>query len=153
MRASGTMDIPPGPRHFLSLIPTFAIPSLAVYLSLTFLRDVFYLPAWFIISASVFARPVIFFANIPYSKWANRRAAASLGAVIPPAVQEWSLFTVKECAQIISGDYPGMSQAFRLNKQALKYEGGLINQFSQKYGQTFQMEVLNQCIVCSSEAV
>ena len=104
----GRMELPPGPRYVLRLIPTFAVPSLAVYLTLTVLQLQGFcnLSLWFIVPAVLLAKPILFFWDIHYSKWATRRAAASLGAVVPPVVQEWSIFTIKEIAGTTRTGHP-----------------------------------------------
>ena len=104
----GRMELPPGPRYVLRLIPTFAVPSLAVYLALTVLQLQGFcnLSLWFIVPAVLLAKPFLFFWDIHYSKWATRRAAASFGAVVPPVVQEWSIFTIKEIAGTTRTGHP-----------------------------------------------
>lgn len=102
------MALPPGPLYLLRLIPTFAVPSFVVYIALTLLRfQGFSIPLLLVVPAVVLAQPVYFLLCIHYKQWSDNRIAASLGAIVPPVVQEWSLSTIKAMAETNKSGHPG----------------------------------------------
>ena len=111
------MPTPPGVAYLLRLIPFFAVPSGAVYVSLRFLQEykpypITYIPSWFIVVSSIFARPVLFFVKKFYNDWADKRAAAQLGAALPPNIEEGAFKIIQEMIESTRIGYPGM--CFRL---------------------------------------
>ncbi|KAF8960252.1 cytochrome P450 [Flammula alnicola] len=132
------MELPPGLVYLLRLFPYFAIPSAAVYFCLRLTQEYqpsFGIPSWLVIVASVLARPLLFTFNFYYAKWANKRAAAAHGARLPPVIQESSFSVIPKMASSTRNGYPS----------------DMMFQWSQTYGNTFQLELLNTTLVVTTE--
>ena len=101
----------PGQKYVLDLLPTFLIPSVLVYASLTVSKNQFDvdIPSWIVAILTIIARPVLFLAEMRYKRWADHRAAAAHGAVLPTDVplSPWKIIAGIE-ASIESG-YPSTS--------------------------------------------
>jgi hypothetical protein len=102
------MALPPGPAYLLWLFPYFLIPSATVYVSLRLL-DVLAIniPSWLVIAATVAARPTIFLLNFYLGNpWADKRGAVSLGAILPPVVQESTMSIIPRLLESTRSGYP-----------------------------------------------
>jgi hypothetical protein len=104
------MELPPGIIYLLGSFPAYFIPALLVYISLTLLREHrwlgFDIPQWLIVALAICSRPIWITWGVVCNKLMRRKVAASLGAVIPPVVQEWSIFTVSKFAETLRHGYP-----------------------------------------------
>ena len=58
--------------------------------------------------STLLARPVLTLARNQYNDWNDKRAAAALGAVLPPHVQESSFAVAKKAMDSLDG-FPGLS--------------------------------------------
>jgi len=105
------MALSPGLKFVVGLLPTFLIPSALVYASLTVSKNQFgvNIPSWIVAILTIIARPVLFLAGMRYKRWADQRAAAAHGAVLPTDVpiSPWKVIAESE-ASIESG-YPRTS--------------------------------------------
>ncbi|KAF8189713.1 cytochrome P450 monooxygenase pc-1 [Pholiota molesta] len=133
------MELPPGIIYLLGSFPAYFIPALLVYISLTLLREYrwlgFDIPQWLIVALAICSRPIWITWGVICNKLTRRKVAASLGAVIPPVVQEWSIFTVSKFAETLRHGYPS----------------DVLHQFSLKYGNAYQLEMLNQIMFVTLE--
>jgi len=102
------MALSPGLKFVVGLLPTFLIPSALVYASLTVSKNQFgvSIPSWIVVILTIVARPVLFLAGMRYKRWADQRAAAAHGAVLPSdmLLSPWKVLVESE-ASIESG-YP-----------------------------------------------
>ncbi|KAF9475912.1 cytochrome P450 monooxygenase pc-3 [Pholiota conissans] len=133
------MELPPGIVYFINAFTAYFFPSVLVYIFLTlvaghqsYFNDV---PRWLIISAAIVSQPLRVAPSFVYTKLRSGRVAKALGAVIPPVVEEWSIFTVSKLAATLRDGYPG----------------DVLHKFTLKYGNTYQLEMLNQIIVVTLE--
>ncbi|KAF9475902.1 cytochrome P450 monooxygenase pc-3 [Pholiota conissans] len=132
------MLLPPGPTWLLNTLPLYFLSSALVYGALTLLQgyqSYFNIPRWLIIPVALSSQPFRIASIVFYNKLTRARVAKSLGAVIPPVVQEWSIFTIAKLAETLRDEYP---------RDAL-------NQLALKYGNTYQFDLLNQMTIVTQE--
>lgn len=110
------MALPPGPVYLLRLLPSFVIPSLAVYIFLRFLEathDIIF-PKCLAIPAITLAKPILFFATRYYWKLKDRRNASAKNAILVPYVQNSVYSTIVKLVESIRSGYPGESHSSRI---------------------------------------
>jgi len=107
------MDLPPGPVYVLQNLHLVVLPPAAVYLALRLAREYLDIvtPTWVQITSIICALPALTVAKNQYNDWKDRRAARSLGAVLPPHVPE-SAFTVAKKALGSLHGFPGQLLCF-----------------------------------------
>ena len=146
------MELPPGPNYLLRLLPYFAFPSAVAFASLELLQRNFLLllPSWIIILLSVLSRPILVLVQRKYSRWQDRKAAAALGAVLAPVMEESPLEIISEFVAAFDG-YPGavckliIAALAGLTRKSL--EGDLMHRWSRKYGNSVQFSLLTNATV------
>jgi len=104
------MSLPPGPAYLLNLAPYFALPSVAVYCLFASAHKFLDIntPRWLVFILTLFARPGLFFLRCRYEKWRNERAAAALGAVLPPHVTDSPFSVVSRVLARLQDSFPGL---------------------------------------------
>lgn len=137
------MDLPPGPVYVLQNLHVVVLPSAAVYVSSRLARHYLDIvtPTWVLITAIVCTLPALAFAKDQYKSWKDRRAARSLGAILPPHAQE-SAFTVAKKAMRSLHDFPGRLLLFHCISRVLRFallEGTLMVEWSKKYGYVYSV--------------
>ncbi|KAJ3515203.1 hypothetical protein NLJ89_g1903 [Agrocybe chaxingu] len=127
----------PGLTYLLRVVPHFAIPSAVVYASFHAAQSFLpiHIPLWVIIPATLFARPVIFFANTYYSEFAHKWAAARQGAVLAPTVQASSFKIIGDIVETLKGGFP--AEHFR--------------RWSETYGPTYRMNMLSTTAIFTDD--
>jgi len=106
------MDLPPGPVYVLQNLHLVILPSAAVYLTSRLARHLdIVTPPWILIAAIIFTLPALAFAKDQYKGWKDRRAAKSLGAILPPHVQESAFTVAKKALRSLHG-FPGQLLLF-----------------------------------------
>ncbi|CAA7269185.1 unnamed protein product [Cyclocybe aegerita] len=131
------LTLPRGLVYLVRLIPYFAAPSAAVFLAFRVANDQFDIsaPAWAVISLTLFARPLLFFAEQEWSKVASKRRAAAHGAVLPPMIKESAFGAIKIFGENLKTGYPAEP----------------IRKWAEEYGHTFQMPLLTSNLVATDE--
>ncbi|KAJ3499527.1 hypothetical protein NLJ89_g10090 [Agrocybe chaxingu] len=119
----------PGLTYLQRVVPHFAIPSAVVYLALRIANDFLpiTIPSWVIIPATLFARPIIFFASSWYSDIANKRDAAARGAVMAPMVNASSFKIIGDIVETLKGGFPAEH----------------FTRWAEECGSTYQMRMLS----------
>ena len=103
------MEHPPGLMYLFRRLPFFFLPPIAVYLAFKIGKQYLGLcpPTWITVVATLLARPALTFSCNQYTDLNDRRAAAALGAVLAPHVQESPFAVAKKTARSID-DFPGL---------------------------------------------
>lgn len=109
-------SLPPGPVFLAKSLPYLLAPA-AVTLGVLRVADKQFgltLPLWTTILLALLIRPVLFVFQRSYSRWADSRAAAGMGASILPHVEEKGLgfagtTIIERLLRDVAQGYPGMS--------------------------------------------
>ncbi|KAG6830203.1 hypothetical protein H0H92_001790 [Tricholoma furcatifolium] len=134
------MPLPPGPAYLANRLPSLVLPLISVYVAQrllhTFLR--IDLPNWAVIVSTILAIPIGLLLKVSYNDFINRRQAAALGAVLPPRVED---------------KYPAGLGLLIQSIKNLKtgYPGENFDDWSQKYGNTFNLRVLFEDRIFTAE--
>jgi hypothetical protein len=80
------MEVPPGIVYLSKKAPRLGVPLIALYLFHLVCRGYLEieLPARVVALSYFLCLPTVFTFHVLYQKWSTARAAASLGAVLPP---------------------------------------------------------------------
>ncbi|KAF8890381.1 cytochrome P450 [Infundibulicybe gibba] len=86
------MHLPPGIKYLLRLSPRIIGPPLLIYLANLFFHTYLHvvLPQWYLVAGYSFCIPLALLFEVQYFNFVNHRAAARLGAVLPPRVGDWT---------------------------------------------------------------
>ena len=109
-RTSNTvMEHPPGLVYLFRRLHFFLLPPIAVYLAFNLGKQYLGLciPTWIIVVSTLLARPALSFGHNQYKDLNDKRAAAALGAVLPPHVQESSFTVARKAVNSLDG-FPGL---------------------------------------------
>ncbi|CAA7263613.1 unnamed protein product [Cyclocybe aegerita] len=119
----------PGLTYLQRVVPHFAIPSAIVYFALRIANDFLpiTIPSWIIVPATLFARPILFFATSWYSDIVNKRDAAARGAVMAPMVNASSFKIIGDIVETLKGGFPAEHFA----------------RWAEECGSTYQMRMLS----------
>ncbi|PPQ71744.1 hypothetical protein CVT24_006508 [Panaeolus cyanescens] len=114
---------PPGPRHLITFLPRLFGPSFVVIASLNLWnvyiarnaqltsrlcpRLLVEVPIWAIVALGLVARPAWFYIGFYLDRFSDWRAARTLGAVLPPIVQDSALSIISKRKKSIQNGYPG----------------------------------------------
>lgn len=107
------MPLPPGPVYLLQNLPSVVLLPSIVLVIVKFLPQFgFYpLPAWITGLACFLSFPLSIFVQVQYRDIADRRAAASHGAVLPPKVfdkRPGGLTLLARMLDNLKNGYPGV---------------------------------------------
>ena len=111
-RTQYIMGHPPGLMYLFRRLPFFFLPPIVVYVAFKAGKQYLGLcpPTWITVVATLLARPAWTFARNQYTDLNDKRAAASLGAVLAPHVKESPFAVAKKTAGSID-DFPGLSSS------------------------------------------
>jgi cytochrome P450 len=127
-------SLPPGPIFLARSLPYLLAPA-SVTLGVLRVADTqlgLTVSPWTAALLALLARPVLFVFQRYYSRWADARAAARMGASILPHVEEKGL------------GFAGTTIIKRLlSDVAQGYPGDSFLEWSQRYGNTYQMRLLS----------
>ncbi|KAI0944226.1 hypothetical protein AcW1_001983 [Taiwanofungus camphoratus] len=134
------MPLPPGPAYLLHSLPRLLIPPAFIYLANILCRvllDVV-VPRRLLIAACLLSFPTAAFILVRWRKYANRKEAASLGAVMPPTVKhKWP---------------GGVDILLAVSRNFEKtFLGDWLFKWSEEYGHTYNREVLFENRLFTSE--
>ncbi|KAF9471160.1 cytochrome P450 monooxygenase pc-2 [Pholiota conissans] len=103
------MILPPGLTYLLRLFPFFALPSAAVYSGLRLFASLFdtALPIWLTTTATLLAKPTLFFCNRYYQKIRDSWDASSNNAMLVPYVPESAFSAISRLRASKRVGYPG----------------------------------------------
>ncbi|PPQ86761.1 hypothetical protein CVT25_012406 [Psilocybe cyanescens] len=124
------MPLPPGPTYLLQNLPSLAAPPAIAFLFAKALTHIYIdVQAWTVILACCLSFPVAIFLKVLYTDIRNHRAAASHGAVLPPAVYD---------------KWPGGITLLMKMLDNLKngHPGDMFVEWSEKYGNTWNLRIL-----------
>lgn len=137
-------DLPPGILYLAQRLPKLAIPPTIVYVLVLVLRSRLEvdIPAWAATVAVVLSLPVLLTVKIQWALFADHRAAARHGAVIPPYIPD---------------QYPG-GLGFLLGaarENALGYPGEWVQQICEKLGYALTIRVFfsNRIVTAEPEHI
>ena len=106
------MDIPPGIIYLVQWLPHLLTPPLLVYI-VTFVGHEYLatqIPTWVLLFSYAVCFPVALAVPVLYRDVINKRAAAALGAELPPSVGGWSRRGIKFLSDVLRDEksgYPG----------------------------------------------
>ncbi|PPQ87646.1 hypothetical protein CVT25_011484 [Psilocybe cyanescens] len=133
------MSLPPGLTYLLGAFVHFGIPSTATYVLLNFAQErqvlPVNLPRWAIVSIAIAARPIIAIVSKYHSKWANKRAAVTNGAIIAPYVQESTFSIILELLESLRNGYPAE----------------VLHRWNKEYGNVVNFELTNTPFILTNE--
>ncbi|KAH9478505.1 Cytochrome P450 monooxygenase 75 [Psilocybe cubensis] len=131
--------VAPGIKYLLRASFHFGVPSATTYCLLNFVQGrqflPFNLPGWAVISIALAARPIIAIASRFYWKWANKRAAAAKGAVIPPYLPDSSFAIISELGKSLQDGYPT----------------DVLKRFNDQYGNVVNFDLMNNSFLVTNE--
>ncbi|KAJ3514971.1 hypothetical protein NLJ89_g2053 [Agrocybe chaxingu] len=136
------MAIPPGPRYIFTLLPFLLGPPAVVYGGFKFSNAFFGLTVstWFTAIAVVLARPVLSIFERYFTRYMDRRAAATNNAFIVPHVEEKR------------PGFAGLSIMAALVKDLENgYPGDMFLPWMEKYGNVFQLRLVSDNRVITFE--
>ncbi|KAF8876291.1 cytochrome P450 monooxygenase pc-3 [Gymnopilus junonius] len=126
------MEIPPGPKYVLQLLPFFLLPSVIAFGLIRFsaVYLVVIVPNWLAILSIILARPLLIIFQCYYARHVDKNAAAVHNAFIIPHIEE------KRPA------FAGLSIIRTLvNDFKTGYPGDRLLQWKEKYGNVFQLRL------------
>lgn len=85
------VSLPPGMVYFAKHLPRLATPPLLTYL-MGVLASSYWgydIPAWLHRAAITFSLPIAIALQVQWQLFKDKRAASSLGAVLPPIMPDW----------------------------------------------------------------
>ncbi|KAJ7703697.1 cytochrome P450 [Mycena rosella] len=126
------MALPPGVLYLSNLLPGVLAPPIGAYF-VKWLLDTYlniHAPRWVFAPLCLLSFPLVLTCRVQYKMWADRRAAAAHGAVLPPALPSsiGGLDLIRAARRGMADSYPGENVA----------------KLAKKYGHTFSMRVFFQ---------
>ncbi|KAF9475888.1 cytochrome P450 monooxygenase pc-3 [Pholiota conissans] len=136
------MELPPGPRFLLRLLPAIVIPCVTVVglLRLIEIETGTSVPIWAFALGVLAIHPALFIFRRAYSRYAEARAAAASNAFMPPhVVEQWpyygGLTIMRTLVNDLKNGYPG--------------DGFL--RWMEEYGPTYQLRMLSDNRLLTAE--
>ncbi|TFK21754.1 cytochrome P450 monooxygenase pc-3 [Coprinopsis marcescibilis] len=136
------MDVSPGRRYIFELLPSLILPPLVTYGAVYALEQRQFLaaPTWVVVAAVALSKPLHLVMKVYYKRFSDMVKARKLGARVVPRVKEpWPYFAGISLLK-------DLSEMFRNG-----YVGDILEEWSKTYGHAFQVHILMDSQVWTTE--